>query len=245
MQPPYPINKCADCGKQTGGTNAKYCWTCARKHGNNAAMSPEDRNKFPLCGAKKRMDGTKCRAWAGMGTDHPGIGRCKHHGGGLPNHRKHAVTIEATKRMITLGVPMADIEPHRALAGLLRATAGHVAWLHSEMAELDDLSTFEAKVIREMYDSERDRLTRISSACIAGGVAERSVRIAERQQEALSTALINAAKTAGLDDRQRRALGAALREELTRSAASHDEIDDDDPLWATPTWDAEANGKPA
>lgn len=48
----------------------------------------------PLCGAAKKSDGTPCRRPAGWGTDHPGAGRCKLHGGLSPTkhglYSKHA-----------------------------------------------------------------------------------------------------------------------------------------------------------
>lgn len=44
---------------------------------------------YPICGARKRQgdDGGICTQKAGWGTDHPGQGRCKLHGGAAP--RKH------------------------------------------------------------------------------------------------------------------------------------------------------------
>ncbi len=39
------------------------------------------------CGARNRA-GNPCRRPAGWGTDHPGAGRCKLHGGNTPNGRK-------------------------------------------------------------------------------------------------------------------------------------------------------------
>jgi hypothetical protein len=41
------------------------------------------------CGGRTRA-GTPCKLPAGHGTDHPGIGRCDHHGGATPTHRAHA-----------------------------------------------------------------------------------------------------------------------------------------------------------
>ena len=50
-----------------------------------------------LCGAKSRQ-GTPCRRPAGWGTDHPGTGRCKLHGGcspgGPPSNKKALATGE-------------------------------------------------------------------------------------------------------------------------------------------------------
>lgn len=40
----------------------------------------------PLCGAQKKASrgGGTCQVHAGRGTDHPGFGRCRHHGGCAP-----------------------------------------------------------------------------------------------------------------------------------------------------------------
>ena len=40
----------------------------------------KEREKLPVCGAKGRS-GKPCQNPAGKGTDHPGEGRCKFHGG--------------------------------------------------------------------------------------------------------------------------------------------------------------------
>ena len=48
-----------------------------------------------ICGARTRK-GTPCRRPAGWGTDHPGVGRCKYHGGATPRgadspHYRHGL----------------------------------------------------------------------------------------------------------------------------------------------------------
>src|SRR4051794_40675187 len=121
------------------------------------AHTPEQRDKHALCGSKKK-NGDICRKFAGEGTEHFGYGRCKYHGGNTPNGKKNAVTIEAKRQMITLGAPI-DVQPHDALVGLLRATAGHVGWLSERVANFEELSEHESQVILKLYDTERDRLT--------------------------------------------------------------------------------------
>lgn len=44
-------------------------------------MRQSQRRKLPLCGARNRNREGNCRRPAGWGTDHPGVGRCKLHGG--------------------------------------------------------------------------------------------------------------------------------------------------------------------
>jgi len=40
---------------------------------------------YPICGATARSTGQPCRRPAGWGTNHPGAGRCKLHGGATPS----------------------------------------------------------------------------------------------------------------------------------------------------------------
>ena len=72
------------------------------------AHTPEQRDTKPMCGAKKE-NGERCRAFAGQGTSHPGIGACKFHGGSTPSHEKAAVEREITKRMVMMGEPVENV----------------------------------------------------------------------------------------------------------------------------------------
>lgn len=162
-----------------------------------------------------RGPGTPCRNWAGQRTDHPGIGVCWLHGGRTSAHRSKAVVTEAKRRMVTLGEPLRDATPTTVLLNELSATAGHVAWLRETVSNLDALSSHEAEVITRLYAEERDRVTRIAEACVRAGVAEAHVRVLETQAISAVTAIRRAAERAGLGDKQLKALGAALREELS------------------------------
>jgi hypothetical protein len=76
------------------------------------------RAEGPKCGANRKSGGT-CGQAAGWGTDHPGVGTCKLHGGSTPTGRKHAETLrqEAWARIMEMTDP--------ALTALLRiVTAG-------------------------------------------------------------------------------------------------------------------------
>ncbi|MBI2690562.1 MAG: hypothetical protein HYX29_01260 [Solirubrobacterales bacterium] len=160
--------------------------------------SSEERDDLstPMCGANKK-NGTRCRAFAGQGTDHLGYGMCKYHGGSTPAHQKHALSLQAKQRMVTLGGPI-DVHPTDALLALLRATAGHVSWLSDEIQELEDLGGEEAKVLLGMYDSERDRLVRIGEACVRSGASEKQVTVQKSQAAMLASIVRDAANDAGL-----------------------------------------------
>lgn len=184
------------------------------------AHTSEERDhlKTPLCGAKKK-NGEICRAFAGQGTDHKGVGRCKNHGGSTPSHRSNAIVVEAKQRMVKLGEPIPGIAPHEALLAVLRASAGHVAWLHREVAGLDDLSSQESRVIVALYDTERDRLTRVAKACSEVGVQDHEIRIHEREAAIFATAVDTAATQLGMANEQRRKLHEAIAEALSEAVA--------------------------
>lgn len=184
------------------------------------AMTSEERSKYALCGAK-RKSGIPCRAFAGQGTDHPGVGACKYHGGATPSHKTHAAKVEAERRMVTMGAPVAGITPAQALKSLLQATTGHVAWLADEVANLGNLEGPEAAMLTRLYADERDRLARIAKACLDSGMGRAEVEMAEAQANALAKA-INAAMShvGGLTTEQKREFGFALRRQLADLAST-------------------------
>jgi hypothetical protein len=187
------------------------------------AMTSEERSEYPLCGAKKK-NGELCRAFAGQGTDHHGVGACKYHGGATPSHKTHAAKVEAERRMVTMGAPVAGITPAKALKGLLQATTGHVAWLSEEVANLGSLEGPEAVMLTKLYADERDRLARIAKACLDSGMGRAEVEMAEAEANALAKAT-NAAfsHVRGLTNDQKREFGLALRSQLAELARTPEE----------------------
>lgn len=139
------------------------------------------------CGAKKRGGG-KCQLAKGYGTNHPGIGNCKFHGGSVPNHVKAAAQEEY--RML-LGKPL-EINPFDAILWCIRIRAGEVQWLTERMAELQEKAWVEQTIAgkqfhlfaRERHAAMND-LARFSNMAVSLGIAERSVRLAEQYGELL------------------------------------------------------------
>lgn len=136
---------------------------------------------------------------AGHGTEHPGIGRCKRHGGSTPNHVASARKEIAKRHVATYGLPT-EIDPHAALLEELHRTAGHVAWLGLVIAagELpaEESPTGRARTIKldqdtiqgqtpsvwlQLYHQERQHYLSVAKACIAAGIEERRVKLAEDQ----------------------------------------------------------------
>jgi hypothetical protein len=176
--------------------------------------TPEQREQHALCGARKKS-GERCRAFAGQGTPHPGIGRCKFHGGSTRNHITNATIAEARQRMVTFGAPI-EVLPQEALLAALHLASGHVAWLREEIGAVQELGTSEAQVLVSLYADERDRLARVAKACLDAGVAERQVKLAERYGSELADLLraVLSDGELGLSKSQRERLPAVLRRYL-------------------------------
>ena len=179
------------------------------------AHTSEMRDKMALCGAKKK-NGEHCRAFAGQGTSHAGIGSCKYHGGSTPNGEKAALKRELTQRMVTMGEPVEDVSALEALLQELWASTGHVAWLRQELANMskDDLGSTYGQAVSGMYSAERDRKTRTARMAIESGVDEAAIRVKEAELTLLARGLKNACDVVGMSEPMQRALGKALGDEL-------------------------------
>jgi hypothetical protein len=157
--------------------------------------------EIALCGAKNKRAGEigntgkvvpeTCRKQAGWGTDHPGHGRCRLHGGSTPAQKK-GVAVEVAKEAVAVfGLPR-DIDPHAALLEELCRTAGHVSWLGEQVQSLEEGEMYgpvgsetypraEPHVWIRLYQGERKHLTDVAAACVKAGIEERRVTLAEQQ----------------------------------------------------------------
>lgn len=90
-----------------------------------------------LCGAQRpnQPPGTLCTRTAGWGTKHPGIGRCKRHGGATATHNRKAEVELARLECIKLGVPI-GIDPGEALVQQVWESAGNVAFYRELVQQL-------------------------------------------------------------------------------------------------------------
>jgi hypothetical protein len=178
--------------------------------------TPEQRSARPLCGARKRSNGEACRAFAGQGTDHPGTGRCKFHGGSTSSHRTHAVIEQAKTRAVRLGQSY-EMAPVEALIWMVNLSAGQVRYLAEELSTLDAARTNgEHLILQRLWNEERDRLARISKAALDAGVQERAIVLAERTGAAIADVLrrIFEDDELRLTAKQREALPTLLRRHL-------------------------------
>ena len=190
-----------------------------------------DTEGHDTCGSKKRAGGV-CGLRAGWGTNHPGIGACKLHGGSTPQHKKHAAKVIVRRAAEALGLAT-DIDPGQAILREVTYKAREVEMWRGQVAMLEDdaltwsttkreyghgpqgpvdMTTEQADVpaaMREYHQAQRD-LVAFSAAAIKGGVDERMVRLAESQGAQLVRIADNIV-TGLLEE-----LGASLPAEVTQ-----------------------------
>lgn len=194
------------------------------------------------CGGRlKKRDGT-CTRPPGWGTDHPGAGRCKLHGGCTPSSRKAGADELARQAVITYGLPR-DIAPTDALLEEVRYAAGHVAWLREQVAALqatdlvwgvteeseknatefkgtDTTRGAAMNMWLDLYHKERRYLLDVTKAVIAAGVEERRVKLAEAQGALLNDVIRRILARLSLSPEQSKLLPLVVPEELRRAAAT-------------------------
>jgi hypothetical protein len=151
--------------------------------------------------------GRECSKPAGWGTDHPGVGACKLHGGSTPTGIKHAQAVGAVVAVQTYGLPV-DVDPQTALLEELARTAGHVKWLGEKVGTLDEEQAAgpvgsegttaegvthhphaEPSVWIRLYQAERKHLADVAATCVKVGIEQRRVRLAEEQGALLAQVL--------------------------------------------------------
>jgi hypothetical protein len=191
------------------------------------------------CGAKTRSGG-RCGQPAGAGTDHIGYGACKFHGGCVPSHRIAAKRAQAAKAVATYGLPR-EVDPHTALLEELHRTAGHVAYLGTVVADLDQenlkqyasagsfrsvadgveraLVWEKPSVWLDLYERERKHLAAVAKTCVDVGIEERRIRLVEHQGELLAQVIRGIAADMGISNDPR--LPTVVRRHLTLVAGEH------------------------
>lgn len=201
-----------------------------------------------LCRATTRA-GTPCQKKAGHGTDHPGLGRCRNHGGASPQANLGGRVELARRQAAAMGRPL-DIDPVEAILECVRITAGEVKYFSDRIAEIDEddvLAQVETHVdrkadgddglsysqttkgppqlhiwIRARHAAMRE-LREHSKVAIVAGIAERHVRIAERQGQLIAGALDRILTELGVRDHPKAA--TAIRRELTLIAGGRFDVD--------------------
>lgn len=183
-----------------------------------------------------------CERPSGWGTDHPGFGRCKRHGGAT-KLGSYGAQLEAARQAAIeggqmLGAPV-HTDPHTALMEELEASCGHVEWLrlkvedHARQNGEDALvgpvgqegpsesggkhyAAYEKNVWWVAYNEERERKVKIAAVCIKSGIEERRVRVAEAQGIVIARVIQGVSKRLGFSEDPE--LPQIVREELTKAS---------------------------
>lgn len=191
------------------------------------------------CTARNRTGGQCGRAAIPGGTV------CSSHGGNTPAVRAAAArrveAQEVQERMVTLGLPR-DVDPTTALLEEVQVTAGHVAWLRTEVQRLSpeqltwgtaqhqsgtgpegpvDVTTQKAQppVIYDLYLRERKHLAEVSALALRAGVQERQIKLAETQAVMLAGAVTRTLAALGLTTAQHDLAKELMSRELRQLAA--------------------------
>lgn len=135
--------------------------------------NPADRdttcNKNHCHGKRRQAPGEVCHRPAGWGTDHPGIGACKLHGGSTKNHQAAAKT-EMTRRAAAQWVRDAApiTNPAEALLNVAREINGFKDYLADRVSEIRAeswrYSGAQAEQLRaeiSLYERALDRTARV------------------------------------------------------------------------------------
>lgn len=169
-----------------------------------------------ICGAKKKS-GDVCVLAAGWGTPHPGMGKCKWHGGLNPAQIKNAMSKEMEQ---LLGFQM-EIEPFEALLWCIKITAGEVHWLSLQLSTVSRTEWIEEgmqgkrlNVWARQRAEAIDRLAKFAKWAIDAGLQERRVQLAEMYGEALGRLLKGILDDLHLDRQQREDSPAIVRKHL-------------------------------
>lgn len=174
------------------------------------------------CNSRKADGSGYCGQAAGHGTSHPGKGRCSKHGGSTKLGTQGAL-VEVAKDLVEVyGLPK-KVDPHTALMQELERTAGHVSWLFIKVQEvgkesdadlvgpvgnegvsretgLESHPSVEPNVWLRLYQEERKHLAKVARDCIAAGIEERRVEIAESQGMLIARAIQGILKALGVAD---------------------------------------------
>lgn len=168
------------------------------------------------CGAKKKQgdDGGTCHRPAGWGTPHPGVGRCKFHGGSSPNAIKAGEVALVEKQARELfGKIVPSIAPvENPLAAFAEVAARVLAWMELMDSLLDDLRKVtqedffgmqQAQPLVELYERSMDRSANVLAMYARLRIDERLAQITERQKLAVIRAIDAGLDEAGLSDEKR------------------------------------------
>lgn len=201
---------------------------------------PQDRDKPErrYCGGPKRQSEGTCTRPAGWGTSHPGIGRCKLHGGSTPSHVAKAEKQLREARLrnalaLAYGDDVPDIEPAEAMLRAVSWKYAEVLALRIEVAALereemvwgttrvkeggDDRGTTEEarpNIWWQMLRTAEEQLVKFAAAARSAGCDERRLQLAEQQGQMLAGVIRRILERLGLTEDQQALVVTVVPEEL-------------------------------
>jgi hypothetical protein len=174
------------------------------------------------CGATKHARDGTCRLPAGWGTDHPGHGRCKLHGGSSPNGKQHALTEQAKAELARLDIPPVE-DP---LSELARVCAQVLGWKDQMATRVSALSSlrYETETGEQLraevalWERALDRCERFLTAMARLNIDERLAKITEARATAIIVVFVAILDEAGIEGAQRDAVIAAADRHFAQQA---------------------------
>jgi len=169
----------------------------------------------------------------------PGALVCSLHGGAAPQvqaaAQRRIALADAELAARTLGL-LIDISPEQALLDEVQRCAGMVAFYQRQVEQIAKVSaqdlvwgmtkdkiggddrgeTYESapNVWLQLFNAERDRLTRTCAAAIRAGIEERRVKLAEQQGILVAAVIRRILTRLNLSDDQAALVGTVVPEEL-------------------------------
>lgn len=170
--------------------------------------APDTQGADGKCGAHARQSGAPCKRPAGWGTEHPGMGRCKLHGGNTPNHRKAVQRQQIAVEVSRLGLSV-ETTPTAALQDALNRAQADVIALGAKVALLDPegwVQRERGQVVRDevsawlkAYWSALDRLAGIAAKCVSLGIEAAAVSVLASHADELVRVLQQVLRALGHD----------------------------------------------
>lgn len=192
-----------------------------------AARDGHDR---PKCGAKKRQTEGTCERPPGWGTDHPGTGRCKLHGGSTRTQtvaaEREALEVKARvlfEKVAPEIVPVDNpLEAYKMFAGRVMAWLGLMEQLLADVKSPRYRGATAEQVRGEvqLYERAMDRANTVLGTYAKLNIDERLTRISEQQAHTMVTAVTAALQAAGLSADQQLLVRGALARQLRALPAS-------------------------
>ena len=147
---------------------------------------------YKSCGARTKAGG-RCTQPAGFGTDHPGFGQCKYHGG--DNVVGDAIAAREEVAAVSKILRLSGLErcnPQDALMEELARAAGAVRYFDDIVAKIEpnQLLFPQSQIQIDMWNEQRTMLARTAALALRAGIEERAVRVQEVQAQAMVGALL-------------------------------------------------------